>query len=348
MRPLPAEDLDQVLSATSDLWGELRGAQLFLTGGTSFLGRWLVESFLYANARRGLGARLVMLTRHPTAFAGQAPHLVNDPALTLLGSDLENFPFPEPCSHILHAGRVEDADPLRYLNRNLAGTERVLEFARLSGAQRFVYTSSGSFYGPRPPEISHIPEDFSGAPDPLGPDAAKGMMKRACEFVSAQFARRYGLRLCIARCFTFLGPHLPLNIQLAAGNFIRDALAGGPIRVEGDGTPYRSYLYAADLAIWLWTLLLRGTPGRAYNVGSEQSVTIAELAHRVAAHWDPPLEVTIARAPQPGKPPESYVPATARARQELGLRETVPLDEALARTLRWYQGQSVADSREAD
>ena len=148
-------------------------------------------------------------------------------------------------------------------------------------------------------------------------------------------AAKHGYSLKIARCFAFVGPHLDENY--AIGNFIRDALQGRPIVVTGDGTPHRSYLYGADLAIWLWTMLFAGAPGRAYNVGSPADLSIAEVARTVAACAGEPLPVKIAETPAPGRPLSRYVPSVSRAEVELGLRVWIPLDEAVRKTLVWQR-----------
>ena len=114
--------------------------------------------------------------------------------------------------------------------------------------------------------------------------------------------------------------------------------------MSGDGTPLRSYLYASDLALWLWTILLNGRPGRAYNVGSERAVSIAELAGLVAATISPGAEVRIARLPKPGRPPARYVPNTARARTELGLGENVSLEDALRRAAAWERARAATEA----
>jgi nucleoside-diphosphate-sugar epimerase len=153
------------------------------------------------------------------------------------------------------------------------------------------------------------------------------------------------LQPTIARCFAFVGPYLPLDAHFAVGNFIRDGLQGGPIRISGDGTPYRSYLYAADLAIWLWTILLRGQSMRPYNVGSAQALTVEELAHVVADAFAPAVPIDVPRAATAGVSAQQYVPAVTRAETELGLRLTVPLAEAIHRTVGWHRAVGTTSHR---
>ena len=341
----PATDLEEILRLSADLWEGLRGARLFITGGTGFFGRWLLESFVAACDAHRLDASAVVLTRDPELFRRHAPRLAAHPALALHAGDIRTFSFPDGAfSHIIHAATPASAqlnadEPLEMWDVIVDGTRRVLELARQRGARRFLFASSGAVYGTQPPEVTHLAEDFPGAPDPLAPGAAYAAGKRAAEFLCAEMARAGGFELVIARGFAFVGPYLPLNAHFAAGNFIRDALAGGPIRVNGDGTPYRAYLYTTDLTVWLWTLLLRGAPGRAYNVGSDAAITIAELARLTARVSSPTCQVEIARPPVAGAPPVRYVPSIARIGAELGLKPTVSLEEGIRRTIAWHRSK---------
>jgi len=345
MNPL-ANDLDHVLAHTQGLWDELRGQRLFITGGTGFFGCWLLESFCWANDKLGLNASAVVLTRDSAAFQRKAPHLAGHPAITLQAGDVRTFAFPEGrFSHVIHAATEASAklnaeNPLLMFDTIVEGTRRTLEFARQSGAQKFLLTSSGAVYGKQPPEMTHIPEEYTGAPDPSAPASAYGEGKRAAELLCALYAKQYGLQPKIAHCFAFVGPYLPLDAHFAIGNFIRDAQSGGPIRVNGDGTPYRSYLYAADLAVWLWTILLRGKSGCPYNVGSDEDHTILEVARTVAdVARLPASAIQVAQTPVPGALPARYVPAVQRARTELNLNVSIGLADAVKRTLDFHRGQ---------
>jgi dTDP-glucose 4,6-dehydratase len=294
-----AEDLRHILDHTQNLWPEMRGKNLFLTGGTGFFGCWVLESLLAANRSFGADIHACVLTRDPEGFRKSRPHLALDPAITLLAGDVRHFAFPKgEFPVVIHAAtdtwsRQTTGGAPGLLGAILGGTERVLQFAASHGTEKLLLTSSGAVYGAQPAEITHIPEDYAGAPSPLRVDAGYAEGKRAAEALCAAYSSHYGFASMVARCFAFVGPLLRLDKHFAIGNFIGNVLRRQPITIQGDGTPERSYLYASDLVIWLWTILMRGESLRAYNVGSGQAVSILELARAVAEVLEPstPIEV---------------------------------------------------------
>ncbi|MCX7009937.1 MAG: NAD-dependent epimerase/dehydratase family protein [Kiritimatiellaeota bacterium] len=333
------DDLDHILAHTEGLWEGLRGQRIFVTGGTGFFGCWLLESFVWANAKLDLNAQAVVLSRNPQAFSLKAPHLFADKAITFHRGDVRDFQFPAGAfSHVIHAAteasaKLNQDNPLLMLDTIVEGTRHTLDFAVACGAQKFLLTSSGAVYGKQPPDMTHIPEDYAGGPDPLDPASAYGEGKRMAELLCAFYHRQHGIETKIARCFAFVGPYLPLDVHFAIGNFIRDALRGGPIKVKGDGTPYRSYLYAADLAIWLWVILFRGQPCRAYNVGSDEGLNIADLAKCVSRTLSSDVQLVIETTSLKDRRRQRYVPAVKRARHELQLHVWTPVTQAIHKTV---------------
>ncbi len=347
-----ATDLDHILDHTQGLWEGLRGQAIFITGGTGFFGRWLLESFAEANHRFSLGAQAVVLTRNPEGFRRRADRLAGDEFIQLVKGDVQDLNVdlvssqlgssaPEQFSHFIHAASetTESAnrhDPTKVLETSLIGTRRALDFAERMGTENFLLTSSGAVYGAQPHDLSHVPETFSGAPDINAPLSAYGEGKRVAELLCNTRSQSGAMNCKIARCFAFVGPHLALDAHYAIGNFIRDALAGKPIQVNGDGTPVRSYLYAADLAIWLWTILLNPAASGTYNVGSDEAHSLREIAKFVSQNnsTQPPVQVT--QTPNPNSPATRYVPDTSRARCELGLQSWTPLAAAIRKTLEFH------------
>jgi nucleoside-diphosphate-sugar epimerase len=347
------DDLDHILAHTSAVWDALRGQNLFITGGTGFFGRWLLESFSHGNRELQLGAQLVVLSRNPDAFRSKAPHLAADASIRFVTGDVRSFTAasvsdqlgsdsPTRYGFVIHAAteasaKLNSEDPLLMMDTIVAGTRTALQFAVETGAKRFLLTSSGAVYGHQPSEITHIQEDYVGAPDCTDPNSAYGEAKRLAELLCACFHKQHGIDPLIVRCFAFLGPFLPLDAHFAIGNFIRDALNGGPIHVNGDGTPYRSYLYASDLAVWLWTILFGGESCRPYNVGSGHDFTVAQIADAVRSAIDPHLDIEIANRAGPDAVASRYVPAITRAKQEQHLEERISLSDAIKRTARFIR-----------
>lgn len=329
---LPFQDKEHVLAATRTQWADVpRGARFFFTGGTGFVGRWLLESLFHASDLFRLDLQATVVTRSPASFIERCPLLAA--RCTLLPGDVRDFADPsDRFDYVIHAAACTGPEP----DALYAGAMRVLDFAARQPVRGVLFLSSGAVYGEQPPEITRRAEDFP----PRAPTTDYGRGKAFAEDLCRHYVEEHGLPVRIARLFAFIGPGLPLDAHYAAGHFVRDALAGGPIRVIGNGEPVRSYLYAADLAVWLWTILFAGHNGRAYNVGSPEPITIAGLARSISIQaGNPPLPVEIALPPDFQRPPPRYVPDVTRAATELGLKVAIPLPEAIRRTLAWHRAK---------
>ena len=337
-KPLPEEDIVAVFEQTSALWMEARGKKFFITGGTGFFGMWLLESFTKANDALDLGMSATVLTRSKRAFEEKAPWLAQRRDLGFFEGDIKAGIFPKgKFDYVIHAA-AEVSDTLSsddILDTIILGTKNLLKFVDSSNVKKLLFVSSGAVYGRQADEVTRIEEDYLGAPDPLLVSSAYGEGKRVAEHMVIVHSERHGYEAKIGRCFAFVGPYLPLDSRFAIGNFIWNVVNSKPIQIRGGGEAIRSYLYAGDLAAWLWTILFKGTNGRAYNVGSDKEISIKQLAMLIERISASELPVVFGSSDGTGSV-SRYVPSVMRARSELGLEEGVSLEEGIMKTLKWH------------
>lgn len=335
------DDLKHVLKYTKTIWEHVKGKNIFITGGTGFFGKWLLESFLYANKKQNLNASITILSRYPEKFLEEFPFYKDHEEVIFLKGNVIDFKFPNGKYHfIIHAATEADASlntefPLLMLDTIVQGTRRILEFAKEKQVESFLLISSGAVYGKQPFDITHIKESDSFFIDINNPNSAYAEGKRVSELYSSIYYKRFGIPIKIARCFAFVGPYLPLYKHFAIGNFILNGLKSEDIIIKGDGTPYRSYLYAGDLAIWLWTILINGNINTPYNVGSDFAINIKETAEAVSDAFDNKIGYKILQN-YSGKPIERYVPSVSNATNNLGLKVYINISNSIKKTISFY------------
>lgn len=319
-------------------------ARLLITGGTGFLGSWLVDVLVAINRRYRLDLAITLLTRQKSALARRRPDWSAASGISLLQGDVRDFAFPtESITHVVHAATdvaSANATPDELANSVINGSRHVLEVAKLLCAKRYIYLSSGAAAGQR--TFAHPISEETPVMQSVSESNVYGEAKLFSERLHLDAIGDSGIGIVIARGFAFVGPRMPLG-KFAIGNFIRDALANKPPRLNSTGKAVRSYLYAADAACWFIELLTRGASGDIYNVGSAQGESILEVAYRVARVLGSPM-------PKHGRDWTSdgesyYVPDTHKIRSALGLSESVLLDDAIRKTARWAINSGIRDCR---
>jgi len=323
--PLPKEDLETVFCQVGKDWERLRGKNVFLTGGSGFFGSWLLETLLFSEDRLGLGVKVWALSRDPKRFRERLPYLAGHSSVFSVGGGVEGFAFPtEKINFVIHSMVPDLGMPLPEMEAWFgAGTARLLEMAVRDKCDGFLLCSTGAVYQA---QGRHLREE-----DPLIPlDApiSYGRIRHKVEDQCRGTCSARGLNLKIARGFAFAGPRLPQNAGFALADFLKDAAEGKNIRVKGTGEPVRSYLYASDMAVWLWKILLTGQETIEFNVGSEEGIRLGELAKRIADFAQRKVEV-LGQPSSGAAQNRVYVPAVQKVRESLDTPAILSLDRIL-------------------
>ena len=299
---------------------------VLLTGGTGFFGSAILNYLVNLYKVTNCVPKVTVLTRSPKAFLSINPEFQNHAWLKFHEGNLlapKTYPSEDSFTHIIHAAADSTLghllSPIERFRQIVDGTGSLLQYAVENQIHRFLLVSSGGVYGPQPEMLNMIPESFNGMADPLNANNAYSVSKRAAEHLCALYQYQYGVQTVIARCFSFVGVHLPLDAHFAIGNFIRDALFNKEIDVIGDGAPIRTYMDERDLAEWLLVLTARGRAGEAYNVGSDQPITILELAQLVRDLVSSGKVINIQKNASYSNQRNRYVPSIEKAKLELGL-----------------------------
>jgi len=295
---------------------------LFVTGGTGFFGKALLRYWKNNNPQF---KKIYFLSRSPEKFLENYSDLVKGLPIEFIKGNilkLSKVNIDQDLDVVLHAATDSTIGPtldrLDIYQQITHGTEEALKFAINHNCKKFVLTSSGGVHGSQPSSMEKISEDYLGMPDPLDPNSAYGVGKRAAEHLTALYAEKYGFEFVIARCFAFIGEDLPLDKHFAIGNFISDALNNKDIVIKGDGSPIRSYMYQEDLAKTLTVLLTEKTKHKVYNVGSDEFYSIKEFALKVKALAEKQIELKVLSRKDTNMK-NIYVPDIKRIKDEFGI-----------------------------
>ncbi len=328
----------------------LEGSSILFTGMTGFFGTAVLDMVVRHMCTSENPASVYILTRNSKAFLGRNPILAECRFVTLVEGDIRNFEITAGnIDYIIHGASTSNVEKfngkssLDRFENIVFGACHLLRTAVRLGTKKILFISSGGVYGGASGHTGPILESCTIGPDIYGDsESCYSEAKRAAELLHVLYSKTYGVEITVARCFSFCGPQIPLDINYAIGNFIRDVLKGNPINIRGDGSAVRSYMYTYDLAVWLFALLVKGKNCEAYNVGSEEHATMKGLAESIKAVTGSKVPVNCNGALASSgnhltAAGDWYVPDIQKAKNDLGLDVWTDLDMVIRLTIEHVQ-----------
>jgi UDP-glucuronate decarboxylase len=305
--------------------------RILVTGGAGFLGSHLCEALLKQ------GHEVLCADNFFTGRKHNIAHLADNANFEFMRHDV-TFPLYVEVDEIYNlacpASPVHyQFDPVQTTKTSVHGAINMLGLAKRVRA-KILQASTSEVYGD--PEIHPQPESYWGRVNPVGPRSCYDEGKRCAETLFFDYWRQHKLRIKVMRIFNTYGPRMHPNDGRVVSNFVMQALKGEDITIYGDGKQTRSFCYVDDMIDGFVRVMDTADDFTGpVNIGNPEEFTMLELAEMT-------VKLTKAKSrlvfkPLPTDDPRQRRPDIALARDKLGWKPTVTLEEGLRRTIAYFQ-----------
>ncbi len=335
------KDCEDAASWSLDMLEELKNKKIFIAGGTGFLGTWVAEFITYLNDNHQFNVSLTILARNIDSFKNDKKHLTERKDIEFISKDIRNLnELSNDVSFIIHAAsspdnRIHVSNPIDTISIITKGTDNLIDSAfKLPDLKKILYVSSGQIYGRSIPSNKLISESDFGPMDCNKVNSIYSEAKRLAEATCCAYVSQYKLPIVIARPFSFIGPYQSLSKPWAINNFINEALNKKNIRIIGNGEPIRSYMYPADMVVWILKILASGKRNTSYNVGSPYGISLKNVAEKIVQFTDSKVDIDIKYNNDDSS---LYVPDISLCQNDLGLKINYDVEETIRRAISWFK-----------
>jgi UDP-glucuronate decarboxylase len=345
--PVIEEDLRKIASFSLP-WERLFGKTILISGASGFVPSYVAETLLYLNECANAGIHVVALVRNHERAMQRLGHLAGRPDLTIIAQNvLDPYSGPTTINFVIHAAsqaspKFYSTDPVGTFAANIMGTWRMLEVATNAQSEGFLFFSSGEVYGRLEDRSVPISETSFGRLDPVNVRSCYAEGKRGGETLCACWNSQFGIPTKIVRLSHTYGPRMDLNDGRVFADFVADVVGGRDIVMKSDGSARRPFCYLADAIEGIFTVLLRGKIGEAYNVGTDVETSILELAELLSRLF-PERKCQVIRQERSADDP--YLVSSVSGghfdiskMKSMGWAPSTGLEEGFRRTVKSYEG----------
>lgn len=346
-----AQEIEETSKRLGPFYDDIRNKTFFISGTTGLIGSLIVRTLLHINEKNNLNLKIIAHGRDSQKLNSFYKNEIKSKKIEIIISDIvQKIKCKEKIDYIIHcAGNTSSKSfveyPIETMDTIIGGTKNILEFACQKNIESMVYLSSMEVYGQTDINQTRISEQDLGQMDILNPRSSYPMGKRAAETMCAAYYHQKNTPVKIARLAQIVSPAADYNDNRVFAQFARSIVQKRDIILNTPAETVRSFSGASDAIVAIFTLLIKGKNGEAYNVANEEAIiAVRDLAKRlVDNHPGISLKFEIdENAPYP--PPSNWSLDTTKIK-ELGFEPMVSLDEMFSRLIDSFYKQKMGSAK---